>query len=233
MPKKILFNDLNIATEEEFYDGDLIFKEGSSGDWIYAIISGRVEIFKQIGGKKVVIDVLEPGDIIGEVSFIDKKVRSASAKALGEVKLGIYDKEFLTREYNKLPGDFKIFFDYLARRLRKMTNVATTLVGRKTDRADKSIEVHFKTAAEFKKAYSSNIGSGGLFIHSDKPLPEQTKVNLKFTLPGESNLIETEGLVAWKKEGDVKGMGVQFTSIKPADEKRVKVFVNKTLGHNP
>ncbi|MBW2622599.1 MAG: cyclic nucleotide-binding domain-containing protein, partial [Deltaproteobacteria bacterium] len=125
-----MFSNYNIAAEEDYADGDTIFEEGNAGDWIYTILSGEVEVYKMVGGKKVVIDLLIEGDILGEVSFIDKKNRSASAKARGQTKLGIYDQDFLTQEYNKLGGDFKTIFDYLVRRLRKMTNVASNLAGR-------------------------------------------------------------------------------------------------------
>jgi len=35
------------AIEEKYTDGQIIFKEGSSGDWIYVIESGAVEISKK------------------------------------------------------------------------------------------------------------------------------------------------------------------------------------------
>jgi len=40
------------AGHEEIYkDGDIIFKEGNAGDWIYVILYGSVAISKNIGGK--------------------------------------------------------------------------------------------------------------------------------------------------------------------------------------
>ena len=33
-----------IASEETYPDGKMIFQEGSSGDWVYVILSGSVEI---------------------------------------------------------------------------------------------------------------------------------------------------------------------------------------------
>jgi signal-transduction protein with cAMP-binding, CBS, and nucleotidyltransferase domain len=65
------------ATEENYKNGRIIFKEGSSGDWIYVIESGAVEISKKIGGEKVVMVVLKPGEIVGELGFITKTPRTA------------------------------------------------------------------------------------------------------------------------------------------------------------
>ncbi len=226
-----LFANYNIATEEDYLDGDTIFEEGSAGDWIYTILTGKVEVYKVVGGKKVVIDNLEPGDILGEVSFIDKKNRSASAKAKGPTKLGIYDQDFLTNEYNKLDGDFKTIFDYLARRLRKMTNVASNLAGRKTDRIENMIEVVYQTTEQFYKAYSTNIGGGGLFIKTRDLLPVNTMVNLKFTLPDENEPIQTAGKVVWQRETEEKGMGVQFKNLNSKDEIKISALLRKSFGN--
>ena len=121
----------HLIEQEKYQDGDIIFEEGSSGDWIYVILQGEVEIFKSVRGKKIVVDILKEGDLFGEVSFIDKKPRSAGARAVGMVVLGVFDSNYLTEQYNKLPNNFRVIFSSLARRLRKMTSVATNLASRK------------------------------------------------------------------------------------------------------
>ena len=60
----------DVSTEELFQDGQIIFEKGNAGDWIYIIESGAVELYKMAGEEKVVIDVLKPGDIFGELSYI-------------------------------------------------------------------------------------------------------------------------------------------------------------------
>ena len=58
--------------KEKYKDGDIIFEEGSSGDWIYVVESGAVEISKIMHGEKEVLLELGPGEIIGELGFITK-----------------------------------------------------------------------------------------------------------------------------------------------------------------
>lgn len=120
----------HLVDYENFNAGDIIFKEGTPGDWIYIVMDGEVEIFKNVRGKKIVVDILKEGDLFGEVSFIDKQPRSAGARAVTNVTLGLFDKDFLTLEYNKLPNTFRIIFDAMAKRLRKMTIVATNLASK-------------------------------------------------------------------------------------------------------
>lgn len=227
MSSDYLINSLYVAAEETYKSGDVIFEEGTSGDWIYVVISGQVEIFKMVRGRKIVVDVLQKGDLFGEVSFVDKKPRSAGARAMEDVKLGVFDRSFLTQEYNKIPSDFRAIFDALARRLRKMTGVATNLAGRKMDRAVQTLEIKFRTAQDFFKAYSSNIGGGGLFVHTEKLLKAGSEVKVEFNLPGDTQPIHTQGVVSWAGREPETGMGIQFTNMKPQDTARLDAFVRR------
>ncbi len=117
------------AIEEKYKDGQIIFEEGSSGDWIYVIESGSVEISKKIDGEKVVFIVLGPGEIIGELGFITKAPRTATATAVGDTTIGIIDPIFFEQEFNKLSAGFQAVLTSLASRLKKTTE-ATCLIKR-------------------------------------------------------------------------------------------------------
>ena len=116
------------AIEEKYKDGEIIFKEGSSGDWIYVIESGAVEISKKIGVKKVVMVVLKPGEIIGELGFITKTPRTATATAIGDTTVGIIDPIFFEQEFNKLSPEFQAVLTSLATRLKKTTDYACLIM---------------------------------------------------------------------------------------------------------
>ena len=83
----------NIAEEENYQDGQIIFKEDSSGDWIYVVLSGAVEISKNLQGQKYIISVLQTGEVFGELGFIGVTKRTATARAIGNTTLGIIDRE--------------------------------------------------------------------------------------------------------------------------------------------
>jgi len=111
-----------VASYETFQDGQVIFQEGANGDWIYVVEEGEVEISKKApDGQKVIIEVLKPGDIFGEMAYIDKTPRSATATARGTTEVGILDREFFDREFNKLSADFQKMLKSVAFRLRKTT----------------------------------------------------------------------------------------------------------------
>jgi CRP/FNR family cyclic AMP-dependent transcriptional regulator len=113
-----------IASYETFQDGQIIFEEGSNGDWMYVVEEGVVEISKNIDGQKIVVETLKESDIFGEMSYIDKAPRSATATAKGTAVVGIIDRDFFDDEFNRLSSDIQKMIKILAFRLRKTTEEA-------------------------------------------------------------------------------------------------------------
>ncbi len=73
---------ISAACEERLLmAGEELFAEGDAGDSIWMILSGRVEVYKNIRGDvDRTLASLGAGDVIGEMSFIDQSRRSAGAR---------------------------------------------------------------------------------------------------------------------------------------------------------
>lgn len=71
-----------------FEDGAEVFTEGSIGDGLYFVLSGRVRVTKKLagGGQKDLASV-GPGDCFGEMALLDAVARSAGAYASGQAEL--------------------------------------------------------------------------------------------------------------------------------------------------
>lgn len=78
-----------------------------------------MEVSKIVHGKKAHLEILGPGDIFGEMSFIDPAPRSATATAVEDTVLELVDKDFLDGEFNQMSSDFREILCALVRRLRK------------------------------------------------------------------------------------------------------------------
>jgi CRP-like cAMP-binding protein len=65
----------------------MIFAEGQNGQEMYILQRGQVKISKIVGDKEVLLAILKPGDIFGEMSLIENKTRSASAEAYEDAVL--------------------------------------------------------------------------------------------------------------------------------------------------
>src|SRR6185312_4252475 len=70
------------AREMKFAAGQEIFKEGDTGDGVFVVKSGLVEISGLVGPNvRHIFSRVKPGDIFGEMAVLENKPRSASAIA--------------------------------------------------------------------------------------------------------------------------------------------------------
>jgi len=86
-----------LTDEAHFAEGQRLFHEHDIGGICYVLRRGRVELSViDETGDKLVVDVLEPGELFGELSLFDGGNRSAGAVALTEVDALVLErKEFL------------------------------------------------------------------------------------------------------------------------------------------
>jgi len=221
------------AGKEDYKAGDVIFKEGSHGVAVYLIESGKVEISKDVQGKKLAIQTLGPGDIFGEMSFIDREPRSTTATALEDTVLELLDKDFIDSEFNQISSDFRTVIRALVNRLRDTTQKLSAAPGarRTEERTSAKIRINFKSASDFFRAYIGNLGTGGLFIQTTQTVPAGAILNLEFNLPGSDHFIQVKGKVIWvrsKEESDERkppGLGIQFVDMSSEDNERLRNYI--------
>ena len=69
--------------EKEYSPGQIIFNKGDKGDSLYIIKKGRVKVaITSPKGEEAILVTLGAGGILGELSFIDGKRRSATVEAI-------------------------------------------------------------------------------------------------------------------------------------------------------
>ncbi len=72
---------------ENFKPGDIILREGESGDKVCLIMRGRVKVVKLADSKGKILMELSESDFFGEMSLIDLRPRSASVVALTDCEV--------------------------------------------------------------------------------------------------------------------------------------------------
>jgi CRP-like cAMP-binding protein len=75
---------IQAGMNRHYGDNTMVFCEYEPGEELYIIQAGKVKITK-IANEEVLLAVLKPGDIFGEMAILDNKPRSASAITFGEV----------------------------------------------------------------------------------------------------------------------------------------------------
>ena len=221
----------NLAGEETYDDGQTIIKEGSPGDWIYVILSGSVEISKAIRGKKCTVEVLQTGEVFGELGFIGGMKRTATARAVGETTIGIIDRGFLEEEYNRLSGQFRSIIETVTRRFQRTLEKMYEQGGRTESRMQKVLSLTYKEREAFINAYTANVSNGGLFVKTEKPFKVGFQFILRLQLPGVPNPIQIKSEVRWArspekaKPDQPPGMGIQFLEISENDTRVMKEWL--------
>ncbi len=88
---------LAFSRTERFSAGQVIFRRGEPGQSMMTVISGRIKIsVSSSEGKEAVLAILGRGEVLGEMSLLDGKERSADATAMeaGEA-LSIHRRDFI------------------------------------------------------------------------------------------------------------------------------------------
>ncbi len=96
---------------------------------------------------------------------------------------------------------------------------------RTTRRIPLRVQVTYQVMDDFLSDYLANLSAGGMFITSERPLPEGTRFRLSFLLPGDTAPVRTYATVRWSVrpgEGPRSGMGVQFDPLPDRHRERVE-----------
>lgn len=102
-----MFSEASEATKEHVISvarirtcraGDTLFWENDPTGLIYIVCSGQIQIERlSDDGKMVMIATRTQGDVIGEVSLIEKVPRTADARVTQESKIAVIDGEVFIR----------------------------------------------------------------------------------------------------------------------------------------
>jgi signal transduction histidine kinase len=122
-----LFSDL----EEEYLEhlggmakhvlvhaGTSLFEEGTQGDRFYVILEGEMEVTRQEGGQTVTLAVLGPGGFLSEMSLLESRPRTASARALQDTALIAIEPEHFRDLLHRSPGAAMNMLKTVTARLR-------------------------------------------------------------------------------------------------------------------
>jgi hypothetical protein len=117
-----LVDYMYVVDEEEFYDGETLLEEGKHGNWMWVILEGVVNIVKDTPSGPATVIQLGNGSFVGSVTsfLIRNHARTYSAKAVGDVQVGVLDSQRLAQEYSKMSYELKAFTMSIDRRLRSL-----------------------------------------------------------------------------------------------------------------
>jgi CRP-like cAMP-binding protein len=125
---EILESIASLLIERRFPKHKTIVEEGAPGDYMYIISEGRVKVTKLSGdGREKILELLDVGDFFGEMSLFDDAPRSASVKAMSDVRIMALARNDFLRLLGSSPGLALSVIQELTRRLRQVDEQASSL----------------------------------------------------------------------------------------------------------
>jgi CRP/FNR family transcriptional regulator, cyclic AMP receptor protein len=103
-----------------FHAGETVFQMGSPGDQMMALISGSIRISVRFeGSKELLLAIIRPGEVFGELAVLDEKERSADAVAEKACTLAILDRRDILSFFERTPSAWPKLVAVLCQRLRR------------------------------------------------------------------------------------------------------------------
>ncbi|HET9652237.1 MAG TPA: mechanosensitive ion channel family protein [Usitatibacter sp.] len=75
-----------------FVAGDVMTHQGATAHWLYLVISGAAEVWREGAGGRQLVSVLEPGSVFGEMALMTGEPRRATVVARSDVVCYRLDK---------------------------------------------------------------------------------------------------------------------------------------------
>lgn len=75
-------------TSRDLAPGEVLVREGDTDDHLYVVVTGALGVVKAAGtGNELTLNALRPGDVAGELSFLDGATRFASLVAMSDTRV--------------------------------------------------------------------------------------------------------------------------------------------------
>ncbi len=105
-----------------YHDGEVIVREGDTGDCMYVIQEGEVEVLHGKENREVRLAVLKEGDFFGEMAIFEHEVRSATVRAIGEVRVLTVEKKNFLRRIHEDPSLAYHIVQTMSHRIRELNS---------------------------------------------------------------------------------------------------------------
>lgn len=110
---------LRLGKRESFRDGSYLLRQRDNGREVFVLITGRVEIMmldRRSREQRIALRV--PGDLVGEMAFVDGRPRSASVVATGGVTAQRLPRDGFNRFFDEFPDAYRLLVRTVIDRLR-------------------------------------------------------------------------------------------------------------------
>jgi CRP/FNR family transcriptional regulator, cyclic AMP receptor protein len=102
-----------------FANGQVLFREGDPADSVFRLLSGSVNILRELDGDPILLGTVGAGQFIGEMGVVENRPRSATARAASEVEAEIFTPTEFLDQIARSPRAARDLIQRLSQRLRE------------------------------------------------------------------------------------------------------------------
>jgi len=114
--RNVLFSRIHLRA---YSPGETVFLMGAAGESMMAVLSGNVRIsVPSPDGKEIVLAILRPGEVFGEIALLDGRERTADATAATPCHLAILERRDVFAFLDRYPKIWPKLAEVLCSRLR-------------------------------------------------------------------------------------------------------------------
>ena len=106
-------------TRTHFAEGQVLFREGDLPDSVFRLLSGSVDILRELDGDPILLGTVGAGQFIGEMGVVENRPRSATARAASEVEVEILTPTEFFDQITRSPQAARELIQRLSQRLRE------------------------------------------------------------------------------------------------------------------
>ncbi len=122
-----------LGSQRKYARGTVLMYEREPGEDVMVLQSGRAKVTRvEAGGYETLLSIRDPGDILGELAFIDGASRLASVTALEPVRTLVITSGVFRRHLETAPRVAVALLEVITRRLRDTTIKRSQFLGSDT-----------------------------------------------------------------------------------------------------
>lgn len=115
--------------------GDFLFRRGDLANTFYMVMGGKLAVVREETSQRpeLVLHVLEPGDLVGELSFIDGTPHTVSIRALEDASLLTFPRA----DFDPMvEGEPRVAFDFMRAVVTRIHHTAASIARQQQELTD-------------------------------------------------------------------------------------------------
>ncbi len=107
--------------------GEPIVRQGDTGDCMFVVQEGEVEVVLEKDGKEVKLATRGAGDFFGEMALFEKEVRMATVRSVGQARVLTVDKKNFVHRIHDDPSLAYKMIQSMSQRIRELSTEVARL----------------------------------------------------------------------------------------------------------